>query len=235
VGDNDSEDRRKLTDLGHLSSAVGHHVINAFAAIVANAEILRLKAADTSTLDLVGVSEMMVQTALDASGVARRLIDYTRPITTPRGESVALDRLIAEVFDQERAAGRVDTEWTIDFTPIPSIVGSPEQLRQMVRLFLTNSYEAAGEGPLKINIKGTVDSRGWIVIEFVDDARGMHHAETGRAVEPFFTSKPAHIGVGLSIANGIWRRHRGTLSVRSIAGEGTCIRLSIEPPRARFN
>ncbi|WZO96488.1 HAMP domain-containing sensor histidine kinase [Isosphaeraceae bacterium EP7] len=222
-----------LTDLGHLSSAVGHHVINAFAAIVANAEILRLKADNISTLDLVGVSEMMVQTALEASGVARRLIDYTRPITTPRGESVSLDRLVAEVYDQERAKGRADTEWAIDFAPIPPIVGSPEQLRQMVRLFLANSYEAALEKPLKIKAKGMVDGRGWIVIEFTDDATGMRHEESGRAVEPFFTSKPAHIGVGLSIANGIWRRHRGTLSVRSIPDEGTCIRLSIEPPRLR--
>src|SRR4051794_32444328 len=32
-----------VTELGHLASGVGHHVINAFAAVVSNAEILRLK------------------------------------------------------------------------------------------------------------------------------------------------------------------------------------------------
>ena len=51
-----------------------------------------------------------------------------------------------------------------------------------------------------------------------------------QAVEPFFSTKPAHLGVGLSIANGIWRRHRGTLSIRSQPGEGTAVRLCVMPP-----
>ena len=50
-----------------------------------------------------------------------------------------------------------------------------------------------------------------------------------RAVEPFFSTKPGHLGVGLSIANGIWRRHRGTLSIRTQPGEGTSARLCVEP------
>ncbi len=33
----------RLNNLGHLASGVGHHVINAFSAIVSNAELLRLK------------------------------------------------------------------------------------------------------------------------------------------------------------------------------------------------
>ena len=51
-----------------------------------------------------------------------------------------------------------------------------------------------------------------------------------QAVEPFFSTKPSHLGVGLSIANGIWRRHRGTLSIRSQPGEGTAVRLCVVPP-----
>ena len=50
-----------------------------------------------------------------------------------------------------------------------------------------------------------------------------------RAIEPFFSTKPGQLGVGLSIANGIWRRHRGTLSLKSQPGEGTTVRLCVEP------
>ncbi len=53
-----------------------------------------------------------------------------------------------------------------------------------------------------------------------------------RAVEPFFTTKSGHAGVGLSIANGIWRRHRGTLALQSQTGEGTRVRLCVEPDRS---
>ena len=44
MADNDPDETiERLNDLGHLSSGVGHHVINAFSAIVSNAELLRLK------------------------------------------------------------------------------------------------------------------------------------------------------------------------------------------------
>jgi signal transduction histidine kinase len=53
-----------------------------------------------------------------------------------------------------------------------------------------------------------------------------------QAVEPFFSTKPSHLGVGLSIA----KRHlaastRGTLSIRSQPGEGTAVRLCVMPLR----
>ena len=47
--------------------------------------------------------------------------------------------------------------------------------------------------------------------------------------EPFFSTKPDHDGIGLTIAQGIWRRHRGALSIDSRPGQGTTIRLSIGP------
>jgi C4-dicarboxylate-specific signal transduction histidine kinase len=50
-----------------------------------------------------------------------------------------------------------------------------------------------------------------------------------RAIEPFFSTKPGRLGVGLTIANGIWRRHRGTLSLKSQPEDGTSIRLCVEP------
>jgi signal transduction histidine kinase len=70
------------------------------------------------------------------------------------------------------------------------------------------------------------------VLEVRDTGHGIPHATVERAVEPFFTTKAGHFGVGLSIANGIWRRHRGTLALRSQAGEGTTVRLCVEPDRA---
>ncbi len=50
-----------------------------------------------------------------------------------------------------------------------------------------------------------------------------------RATEPFFSTKPDRAGVGLTIAQGIWRRHRGSLSIDSQPGQGTTVRLSIGP------
>ena len=102
----------KLTDLGHLSGGVGHHVINAFSAIVSNAELLRLKSPSKAGADPAALAETIIQTSLDAATVARRLIDFTRPLTTiesrdPAGQIVALalDRLAEDSWPSRSRAG----------------------------------------------------------------------------------------------------------------------------------
>ena len=92
-----------------------------------------------------------------------------------------------------------------------------------------NSLEAAGPNDLTISISTAIDARGWVILEVRDTGLGMPPEALQRAVEPFYGTKPNHLGIGLSIANGIWRRHKGTLSVHSVAGEGTTVRLCVEP------
>ena len=81
-----SNDAEKLNDLVYLCSSVSHHVINAFSAIVSNAELIRAQAASvpgSSELEMSG--NAIVETALDASKVARKLIDWARRATDVTG------------------------------------------------------------------------------------------------------------------------------------------------------
>ena len=99
----------------------------------------------------------------------------------------------------------------------------------MLGHLIDNAYEAMPGRKGTIALAPSTDARGWVVLELRDTGRGMDDETLVRAVEPFFSTKPGHLGVGLSIANGIWRRHRGTLSIRSQPGEGTAVRLCVEP------
>lgn len=228
----------KLTALGHLSGGVGHHVINAFSAIVSNAELLRLKSPSKAGADPAALAETIIQTSLEAATVARRLIDFTRPLTTiesrdsaGRTVALALDRLIEDVVAVERSRGRPGITWSAELQPVPPIVGHETQLRAMIGHLIANAYEALPGEEGTIAISTSTDVRGWVVLELRDSGRGMEGEVLRQAVEPFFSTKPSHLGVGLSIANGIWRRHRGTLSIRSQPGEGTAVRLCVMPPQ----
>ncbi len=220
-----------LNNLGHLSSAVGHHVINAFSAVVSSAEILRIKMTSPTPIDPTALADMIVNTALEAASVARRLIDYTRPITNTGESALLLHELIADhvaVEQTKSPASRI--EWIKDLTPVPPIRGNAVHLRTMLTLLLDNSREAMAATATKVIALSTaVDARGWVVFEIRDSGQGMDAQTLERAVEPFFTTKPGQMGVGLSIANGIWRRHKGTLSLRSVPREGTTLRLCVEP------
>jgi signal transduction histidine kinase len=54
-----------------------------------------------------------------------------------------------------------------------------------------------------------------------------------RALEPFFSTKgPRHRGLGLSMAYGIIRRHRGELEVPRNEGQGGVVTFHLPPHRA---
>ena len=222
---------KALNDLSHLASGVGHHVINAFSAIVSNAELLRIKLAATAApIDPVAIADMVIDTAMEASTVARRLIDFTRPITTIGEERLRLDHLVADYIEIGRGSETSGMTWSARIDPIPPIRGQAGHLRSMLDLFVANSREAmTTAGEKAISFSTSLDSRGWVMLEVRDTGSGMAPEILERAVEPFFSTKSGHLGVGLSIANGIWRRHRGTLSLRSQPGEGTLLRLCVEP------
>jgi len=219
----------RLIGLGHLAGGIGHHVINAFSAIVSNAEILRLTAGEPDAPDPIVTADTIIKTAVEASSVARRLIDYTRPITFIGDDTVSLDALIARVVEEERAKERPGVEWRTELTPVPTIRGHGDQLRSMFAHLIANAIEAMPQGGGSITLAAGLDARGWVALEVRDTGKGMSPEEVLRAVEPFFTTKPGRFGVGLSIANGIWRRHRGTLALKTRPGEGTQVRLCVDP------
>jgi two-component system NtrC family sensor kinase len=230
--DQTSDATEQLNALGQLSAGVGHHVINAFSAVVSNAEILRLLKESDRPIDPVSLADTIIRTAVEASGVARRLIDYSRTATATGEAPVELDRLAAEVLEAEKARGPAHIDWISELLPVPTVPGSHIQLTAMLGHLIANAREALPPSGGSITLATGHDDRGWVVLEVHDTGRGMTPQEQERAVEPFFTTKAGHLGVGLSIANGIWRRHRGTLAIRSQLGEGTRVRLCIEPMRA---
>ena len=225
----DADTQERLTDLAHLGSAVGHHVINGYAAIVSNAEILRLTAQSATPTDPVAIADIIIRTAVEASAVARRLIDYTRPETHIGEERVALDTLIVEITEARQADGRARCSWSVDPKPVPTIRGHADQLRAMIGHLIRNAEEGMSGTGGTISLSTAVDTRGWIALEVVDTGPGMTADVQERAVEPFFSTRNGKMGVGLSIANGIWRRHRGTLALKTRPGEGTCVRLCVDP------
>jgi signal transduction histidine kinase len=222
--------------IGHLASSVGHHLINAFSAVVSNTEILRMRLTGDSAEDPSVLAESIIRTSLEASHVARRLIDVSRTLTDIGSENIRLDQLVGD-YVRERSAQVSDKvfpkiNWQKDLRSVPPILGNASDLRCLFDHLTLNSVEAAEQqAELLIGFTLSIDSRGWLVLEIRDNAPGMSHEVLERAVEPFFTTKPHHFGVGLSLANGIWRRHKGTLSLRSMSHEGTTVRLCIEPLR----
>ena len=232
-----TDDAKKLGELGYISSAVSHHVINSFSSIVSNAEFIRTQGGgvtDSSELETYGTA--IIETALDASKVARKLIDWARRATAvdggqggPESPVVDLNQLVREQLDSEMSIASEKVDWVLNLGSIPPIPGNAGGLGAMLGYLLQNAREALSNDAGTIEISTYIDPRNWLVLAIRDTGCGMSADVLRRANEPFFTTKPDRDGVGLTIAQGIWRRHRGSLSIDSRPGQGTTIRLSLGP------
>jgi two-component system, NtrC family, sensor kinase len=222
--------------LGHLCSAVGHQVINSLSTVVSQGEVLRTLSnrGELGTDEASERIETIVRTALEASTITRRLIDLSHDLTSiNQGSSIwatedlDLVPLVSDLVNAEKDALGPSARWSIDLAPVPQIRGQAEPLRIMLRQLLQNAVESFPEGVGPIAIRSLTGLRNWAILEIRDQGSGMTPTVLEHAVEPFFTTKPDRLGVGLTIARGIWRRHRGTVTLESQPGEGTTIRLSV--------
>ncbi len=88
-----------------------------------------------------------------------------------------------------------------------------------------NSIEA-GASRVELSIEED-PKRDTLVIEVVDNGRGMTKALTERVLDPFYTTrKTRHVGLGLPLFAAAARRCDGDLSLQSTAGEGTRLRAT---------
>ncbi|RUL88450.1 sensor histidine kinase [Tautonia sociabilis] len=211
--------------LAHLASSVGHHIINAFSAVVSNAEILLLSSPSDADGELASMVDVIVNVSVKASGVARRLIDFTRQSTKPVEELVDLGGIIREVVS-ELGKAHPQVSWSVDCRALTPMSGDPEQLRPMFAYLLLNAIEALPAGGGRIAIRGLVEQPEWTTLLIEDEGAGMDAIVQEQALEPFFTTKPGRLGIGLCLANSIWRRHGGTLAISSQPGRGTTLRLT---------
>src|SRR3954465_7851525 len=127
-----SDDAERLKELGHLSAAVGHQVINAFSAVVSNAELIRSHAKDPrcDVKELAALGAAIIENALSAAHVPRRLIDWTRRVTSPGfdqagapPELIDLNELIRETIESQPQTAESKVEWELHLNPIPPIRG----------------------------------------------------------------------------------------------------------------
>jgi len=230
-----ADDGDRLRDLAHLSAAVGHHVINAFSAAVSSAELIRAPGSTrTDPAELANLGTAIVETAIEASNVTRRLINWARRFTAIDAEftgrppeTVDLNLLIKDVIASEQSRPDPRVGLVEELAPIPAISGDPIQLRSMLSNLVQNAREAIPDGRGTIGFATQTDPRGWVVVTIRDSGCGMSPEVLRRATEPFFSTKPGHGGIGLTVAQGIWRRYQGSMAIESVPGEGTTIRLSI--------
>jgi signal transduction histidine kinase len=113
---------------------------------------------------------------------------------------------------------------------VPRIWGDPFYLGDAFASLLENAWEAASpEGRVLVRsfARGST-RRPRAVVEFIDNGSGMSpEFLRDRLFQPFETTKPEGVGLGLSTAGQIVKFHRGSIRILSQPAGGTLVRVSL--------
>jgi len=82
-----------------------------------------------------------------------------------------------------------------------------------------------GGGALRVGSHADEESPENIAVFVQDDGTGLSSEEIDRIFDPFYTTKPGGVGLGMTIVHRIVASHGGTIDVRSGNGKGTMVTI----------
>jgi signal transduction histidine kinase len=110
------------------------------------------------------------------------------------------------------------------------VCGDPVHLQQVLLNLVINGLDAARSGPererfVSVSTK-TRDDR-MLEVTVSDSGPGVAPGKGSLIFEPFYTTKPAGMGIGLSICRTIIEAHGGRVWVDTEVGGGAAFRFTL--------
>ena len=158
----------------------------------------------------------------------------SREFTPLEPGDLLLDVLALASRDLRQHRITVRTEFAED---LPNVSGDRIELQQALFNVMINAIEAmtAETGDKRIltvrTARDTLDGKRAVRIDVEDTGAGFDPAEKDRLFDPFYSTKPKSMGMGLRISRSIVEAHGGRLSASANAGSGatfTCVLPSTE-------
>ncbi|MEY8876443.1 MAG: sensor histidine kinase [Leptothrix sp. (in: b-proteobacteria)] len=214
-----------LAVIGEMSTAVAHGIRNPLASIRSSAEMVQIGSAHRAQ---EAASDVISECDRLESWV-NELLSYTRAQNT-QASAVSLPEVIGSCLSEaDRELGRrgiaVQTDWATD---LPAVRAHPLLLGQVLRSLLANAMEASSGGAGQIHLQARSDApHRQVHLTLSDDGPGISRAHLGQVGQPFFTTKPRGLGVGLALARRVVERLGGTLRIDSTPGLGTQVHLHL--------
>ena len=131
-------------------------------------------------------------------------------------EKVNLNGTIGEVLalvgnEAKKRSVAIRTQFADDLSPIS---GDRVQLQQVVLNLVMNAIEAMSgmdEGTRQLAITTRNIEEGQVQVIVQDSGTGIDPNTMGKIFDPFYTTKPGGMGMGLSISRSIIQNHGGRL------------------------
>jgi two-component system sensor histidine kinase TtrS len=221
----------RLSTLGEMASGIAHELNQPLTAITTNARacvrMIAAGRADTGTC-----SDVMTKIAEQAERAGevirhiRRFVRKEEPEMAPVAVGDMFETVLVLMRQDARRAG-VALHRQIGFGG-EYVMAQRTQIEQVLLNLVRNAVEAMNDQPRERRVLLLARRSGQEVeIRVVDTGPGLGKGSPEHLFEPFVTTKPQGLGVGLSISHGIVEAHGGRLRVDSTPGIGATFFFSL--------
>ena len=226
----EEEKRRadRLAALGQLSAGLAHELRNPLGTIKTSAEMLHrtVSAENDVAREMAGFISSEVDRT---NSLVTRFLQFARPLQL-RLETAdlaqALDRAVTMV-EQEAPGIAIYKNYEPGIPPFAFDAELMERVFYNLALNAAQATAAGGAITVKTRTSGSVAE-----IAIIDRGAGIDPRHVDSIFNPFFTSKPQGVGLGLAIVSTIVDEHGGKITVESELGKGSVFRVFLPMDRA---
>jgi PAS domain S-box-containing protein len=221
----------RVATMGQLSASIAHEVRQPIAATATNAAAaLRWLGAQPANLE---EARQALGRIIETSHRAGDVVEQIRALIKkepPRKDRLDINEAIREVVELTRGEAvrnsvSVQARLADD---LPLIHGDRVQLQQVMLNLIINAVEAMSgiaEAPRELLITTRFAGSGDVLVSVLDSGPGMAPATVEHLFEAFYTTKPAGLGMGLSICRSIIEAHGGRLWAEANEPRGSIFRF----------
>lgn len=223
----EAEAQQRLNQLAHVTriftmnqmvSGLAHELSQPLAAISNYAQACRHRLHESSGklkhLLLESIEQISTQ-ANRAGQIIRRLRDYVRNAESSR-TLTNMNELVADVLDLMQIEARMhninlQTSLADD---LPQAIADRIQIEQVITNLIKNAMEATchqASEYRRVIIQTATNIDGMLEIAVIDNGKGVDCQALTHVFEPFYTTKPCGLGLGLSISRSIVEDHGGRM------------------------
>jgi two-component system, NtrC family, sensor histidine kinase HydH len=213
----------RLAALGQLSAGLAHELRNPLGTIKASSEMLgqSVGAENEVAREMAG----FISTEVDrCNALITRFLQFARPLQLRRERAdltKMLDTAIALV-EREAPGIAIYRNYEPELRPFAF---DAELLERVFYNLVLNAAQASPPGGA-VTVK-TRSAAGVAEVAVIDRGAGIEQGNLNSIFNPFFTTKPAGVGLGLAIVSKIVDEHGGTITVESEPGKGSIFRVAL--------
>ena len=222
----------RLTAMGEMASALAHELnqpLSAIANYMKGSRRLLESRTDPVTEQVREAMNKAAEQSQRAGHIIRRLRDFVaRGETERRVES--LKKLIEEASALALVGAKehgVRVTFDIDGS-CDAILVDKVQIQQILLNLIRNAVEAMDQCPRReMVIAAHARGAGFVEISVADSGPGIAPGIASQLFQPFVTTKPLGMGVGLSISRSIVESHGGHIRCEPNPGGGAVFRFTV--------